>query len=207
MLMVARGVVQLIADDKGLQNIQVTLLADEIRDNVERFQNYGFTSVPLPGAEAAVIFVGGNRSHGLAISIDDRRYRLKNLGNGEVAIYTNEDSGTPGHRIHLKNNRKIEIYGDEVTINADTKCVVNTKDAVITAQQNCEITATNVGITARGITANISGNASLNVDGAISLGSGNTVGVARLGDVVTIDTGSSAGTWPITTASEKVKAV
>ncbi|MGD9638389.1 MAG: phage baseplate assembly protein V [Alphaproteobacteria bacterium] len=113
MLMVARGVVQLINDKSGIQNIQVTLLADEIRDNVERFQNYGFSSVPLSGAEAAVVFVGGNRSHGLAIAIDDRRYRLKNLAAGEVAIYTDE-----GDSITLKRGKIINVNTETLNITA-----------------------------------------------------------------------------------------
>lgn len=100
----SRGVVRIISDGGGLQLIQASLMANETRSNLERLQEYGFTSVPLPGAEAAVIFVGGNRDHGLVIAVDDRRYRLKPLEGGEVALYTDE-----GDYVKLGRGREIEV--------------------------------------------------------------------------------------------------
>lgn len=85
-LMVARGVLALVDDAAKIQGVQVKLLSGEVRD-MERFQNYGFTSRPHAGAEVAAVFVGGNRDHGLAIAIDDRRFRVIGLQAGEVAIY------------------------------------------------------------------------------------------------------------------------
>lgn len=85
-LMVARGVLALVNDAAKMQGVQVKLLSGEVRD-MERFQNYGFTSQPHSGAEVAAVFVGGNRDHGLVLAIDDRRYRLKGQQGGEVALY------------------------------------------------------------------------------------------------------------------------
>lgn len=136
MLAVARAVVRLVDDSKKLQEVQLALLAGEMRGAVERFQNYGFTSVPHANAEAAVVFVGGNRDHGLVLAVDDRRYRVKSLQAGEVCIYTDE-----GDRIHLKRGRlvevttgtlkvtaaaKIELTAPEIEINAATLVDVNT---------------------------------------------------------------------------------
>ena len=69
----------------------------EILEKVERFQEYGFTSVPKNGAEAVLVAVGGSREHGLVVAIDDRRYRLKGLAAGEVALYDDQ-----GQKVHLK---------------------------------------------------------------------------------------------------------
>ena len=85
--MIARAVVRLIDDARACQEMQIDLLSDESQDGVERFQNYGFTSVPKNGAEALVACVGGLRSHAVAIVVEDRRYRLKNLQSGEVAVF------------------------------------------------------------------------------------------------------------------------
>lgn len=85
MMMVARGVIQAVQDEKR-QLVQMSGLAGETLDQVERFQEYGFTSHPLPGAEAVAVFVGGGRSHGLVIAVDDTRYKLI-LEPGEVALY------------------------------------------------------------------------------------------------------------------------
>jgi phage gp45-like len=88
-LMVSRAVVELVNDATRLQAVQVSLLSDEVRDSVERFQEYGFTSVPLPGAEAVALSVSGNRDHVVVVATDDRRYRKIGLQPGEVAIYNN----------------------------------------------------------------------------------------------------------------------
>jgi len=104
MLAIARSIIQTLDDTKGIQTAQLDVLEDETRDTTERFQEYGFTSVPKPGAEAIIVRVGGNCDHGIIIACEDRRYRLKSLPAGEVALYTDE-----GDKIHLKRNRRIEI--------------------------------------------------------------------------------------------------
>lgn len=101
---VARAVVKLVNDGKKMQILQLELLEDETRDDCERVQNYGFTSVPEDGAEAVALFPGGGRDHGLVIAVDDRRYRLKGLAKGEVAVYDKQ-----GSKIVLKSNGDIEI--------------------------------------------------------------------------------------------------
>lgn len=121
MLTVARAVVSLVNDNAKLQALQISLLKREIRENVERFQNYGFTANPHPGAEGVVVFVGGNRDHGLCIAVDDRRYRLQGLEAGEVALYTDE-----GDKIHLRRNRVIEVTTHTFRVNAETKVEINT---------------------------------------------------------------------------------
>ena len=103
-LMFSRAVVLLVQDSLKLQGLQISLLADEVRDDVERFQNYGFTSHPLAGAEAVAASVAGNRDHVLVIAVDDRRYRLRGLAAGEVAIYTDE-----GDKVVLKRGGTIEV--------------------------------------------------------------------------------------------------
>src|SRR3970282_1648324 len=75
--LIRRAVVHLVNDALGAQRLQVTLLAGELTDGVERMQEYGFSSVPVAGAEAAVLAIGGLRSHLVAIAVDDRRYRPK----------------------------------------------------------------------------------------------------------------------------------
>lgn len=110
-LMVARGVLALVDDATKMQGVQVTLLSGEPRD-MERFQNYGFSSHPHAGAEVAAVFVGGNRNHGLALAIDDRRYRLVNLQPGEVAI-----SDDLGHKVTLtRNGIALDGCGHNITI-------------------------------------------------------------------------------------------
>jgi len=104
LLMVARGVVRAISDDGGLQRMQVALLADELREGVERLQNYGLSSHPHPGATAGVAFVGGNRDHGLVMAVDDPRYRPQGLAEGEVQVYASF-----GQFMHLREDGVLHI--------------------------------------------------------------------------------------------------
>lgn len=101
---VARAVVERLDDSKEAQLAQLGILDGEVRDTVERFQNYGFTSVPLEGAEAVVLSVGGHRDHCLVVAMDDRRYRLRDLEPGEVAVFHKD-----GAKVHLKADGSVEL--------------------------------------------------------------------------------------------------
>ncbi len=101
---VARGVVQLINDGKKLQLLQVGVLAGEDGDDAEHHQSYGFSSVPLAGAEAVLVYPNGDRSHPLAIAVSDRRYRPAGGAPGEVTVYNNA-----GAKVTLRANGDIEL--------------------------------------------------------------------------------------------------
>lgn len=108
MLMVGRCLLIAIDDSKKAQSVQAALLADEVREDVERFQEYGFTSVPDKNCEAVVVFVGGNRAHGIVVATEDRRYRITDLETGEVALYTKDD----GKRVYLKSDGEVHLGTD-----------------------------------------------------------------------------------------------
>lgn len=127
-LMVSRGVIGVVNDALKEQGVQVALLADEVRD-CERYQEYGFTSVPLPGAEAITVCVGGSRDHGVVIATGDRRYRLKGLQGGEVAIYTDE-----GDHIKLGRGRVIEVETTTLLVKASTKVRMETPFFEVTGE-------------------------------------------------------------------------
>lgn len=88
--MVARGVVSVVNAAAKMQGLQVRLLNNEIKDSVEHFEPYGFTSHAHVGAEHVTLFVDGDRSHGLTIVVADRRYRLQALQAGEVALHDDQ---------------------------------------------------------------------------------------------------------------------
>lgn len=87
MMAIARGVVRAINDAGKRQTVQVELLKDELRDGVERMQNYGLTSHPHPGGDAAVVFVSGNRDQGIVLAYENRQFRVVGLQQGEVCLY------------------------------------------------------------------------------------------------------------------------
>jgi len=115
-LMAARAILTLIDDATKMQGVQVKLLDGEVCNNVARMQQYGFTSVPLPGAEGIYLALGGSRDHGVVIVADDRRYRIKGLQGGEVAIYTDEDKLGSDHRIIFKRGKEIHLVAGASSI-------------------------------------------------------------------------------------------
>ena len=56
-LMVGRGIIHLVNDAAKEQEVQISLLDGEVKDGVERYQEYGFTSIPLPGIRPIVWFL------------------------------------------------------------------------------------------------------------------------------------------------------
>lgn len=130
--LIGRALINLIDDTKKCQQMQLQVLADEVRSNAENYQNYGFTSRAFAGAEAIVVFVGGDRSHPVVIATEDRRYRKKNLAEGEVALYTDE-----GDYVLFKRGRIVEIKaGTEVKVDAPLATV--TGDLKVNGQITCD---------------------------------------------------------------------
>lgn len=133
-MMVARGVVTRANTETLMQALQVRLLAGETKDNVEFFETYGFTATPLAGAECIVLFLGGNRSHAIALATPDRRFRPKDLQPGEVSIWAFENGEEGGHRVDFKLGQKIEVHAKEVLVFAKDKADIETRDAKVTAE-------------------------------------------------------------------------
>ncbi|AYR24264.1 phage baseplate assembly protein V [Herbaspirillum rubrisubalbicans] len=98
-LMLGRGIVSKVNDAAAIQLIRGKLMDGEDYDQMERVQQYGFTSVPKAGAEFLSTFIGGNRDHSVIVAVDDRRFRLRGLRDGEMAIYDDQ-----GQKVHLTRN-------------------------------------------------------------------------------------------------------
>lgn len=99
-LMVGRCLLVAVNDDLQRQNVQVRLLEGEVADDIEHYQQAGFTSVPLSGAVGLFLASGGKRSGLAAFLLENKEKRLKGLKPGEAAIYHIGE----GHHLVLKEN-------------------------------------------------------------------------------------------------------
>lgn len=122
-LIADRAIVTLVNDSLQRQGLQLKVLADESADDVERFQNYGHTSVPPEGAEAIVLGLGGARAGLVAIAVEHKGSRPKDLEAGDSCLYHLE-----GHRIILRKNGVIEIAAKTVTLTATEKFTIISPD-------------------------------------------------------------------------------
>ncbi len=122
MSLVGRCIIMAVDDSRKIQSVQVEVLADELHNEAERFQHYGFSTHPIPGAEGIIVRIGGTASHGVIIVVDDRRYRLTDLAQGEVALY--DDLGQVVHLkrdgILIKSEMKVRVEAERVDVIADT---------------------------------------------------------------------------------------
>lgn len=98
--MALRATVVLVNSATKMQTLQLKMRGDEAKENIEHFEPYGFTSKPHGGAEALTLFFNGDRSHGVAVVVADRRFRLNVLESGEVALHDDQ-----GQKVHLKRDR------------------------------------------------------------------------------------------------------
>nr|WP_051857440.1 phage baseplate assembly protein V [Trabulsiella guamensis] len=121
-LLVDRAIVRIVNDSLGRQNLQIQSLADATNDDVERFQNYGLTSVPPVGSEALVLSVGGRREGLVAVAVEDKRCRPQGLEAGEVRLYHADGQSY----ITLKSGGVIEVTGNSVNYTASALFEITT---------------------------------------------------------------------------------
>lgn len=126
MLMIGRCVILATDDSKNIQIISGSFMASELKSGIPKIDQYGLSARPLPGAEAVVVFLGGNRENGIVIATEDRRYRVKNLAEGEICLYTDE-----GDKIHFKRGNLIEVTTGTLTVNAASVINLNAPDVNI----------------------------------------------------------------------------
>lgn len=141
-MMVTKATIDSVKDSDPLQSVKVENLADEVQDNVERVQNFGFTSVPPKGGESIVVCVGGNKDNSIVIASDSAQYRKKDLKDGEVAVYDKT-----GNYIYLKEDGSVEIKSSNgVSIEGDVEIDGNldvTGDISVTGDVSSSLTSLN----------------------------------------------------------------
>lgn len=154
-LLIRRAVIAAVDDSRSLQLVKVRGISGEVADGVERFQDYGFTSVPRAGAPAVVAALLGAADHLVALKVDDPANRLNGLADGEVALYSRF-----GAKIVLRADGSILIdspddvdvvAGGNVSVQAAGDAeVVAGGDGKLEATGSAELTGATVTISATG---------------------------------------------------------
>lgn len=193
------GVLVHVDDAPSRQKVDIQLLKDETDQGLEHHQPYGFTSHPVAGADVIALYQGGNRDHGIVIMIEDRRYRLVNLGLGDVALYDDKQ-------------QYVKLTTDGVYVVSQKHVEVNAvEDIKVKDGYGQEILMEPTGITIKAVSLDIqkpdgagpSPAVNINVDTAVincttkaivntpamELGGEGGSAVARIGDDVDLGTG------------------
>lgn len=105
--MVKRGVIRRVTDSARQQLLQLSLLEDEVADEVEHLQPFGLSFVPPAGSEVAALAVGGNQDYLLALGATSRAHRPTGAEEGEGGLYTLD-----GWKVFLDDEGNVFIGGD-----------------------------------------------------------------------------------------------
>lgn len=137
LLVSSKGVLELVNDNRKMQNVQVSLLEGEPSDDaVEHMQPGGLTHVPLAGAEGVYLSIGGVRDDGVVFVLSNRENRPKGLQPGETALYSAVDKQAT---IIMKADGSIEVM-------SPTKVTVTAPEIEITGSEKVTVTAPQVTI-------------------------------------------------------------
>ncbi|WP_397601251.1 phage baseplate assembly protein V [Silvanigrella sp.] len=119
---ISTSTLKIVNDKTKTQTCQLELFSGEIKEKVERWQQYGITSVPLPETEALCIAAGGERDRVYIVATEDKDYRPISLKSGEVALYTNEKD-----KLHFQNGNKVLLETHFYTAKVKEKIQDETK--------------------------------------------------------------------------------
>lgn len=200
----SRAWVQAVDDTPPIQNLQLEVLAGEVRAFIERVQQYGFSSVPLPGAQPVIVLCPmGDTGQMVALAVDDAANRLRGQEPGDTAIYDHR-----GNSVRLREG-VLEItavgtlavnvaaggtimVGGAGTVNVQGAAQVTIGEALeleVGAAAEVQIGAAASLTVAGDLLATVTGNVALTAAGLVQLGGPGGPPVARVGDTVNLTTG------------------
>lgn len=178
--LLGRGVVESVDDTPMMRTVQAEFLPGDVREGLEHFEPYGFTSRVKEGAEAIGAFFNGDRSHGVVLVTADRRFRL-HVEEGEVAVFDDQ-----GQKVVLKRDGILVETPKNLTATVGGNALATVSGTTTLKSGAVTIDAPSVNITG-----------TLSVDGHIS-GAG---GLAVSGGSGAAVTGSITATGDITAGS------
>lgn len=126
-VMIGRCILSALDSAPGVQSAAVTIMADENMKGVEYMEPYGFTSAPLVGAEGLILNIGAQRGACVALCLGSRKFRLRGLKSGEVALYTDE-----GDKLVFERGNTVRLTTRNFIADAAEKAVINAPETEIT---------------------------------------------------------------------------
>lgn len=116
-ILIGRAILTALNDSPSIQEAQLKALADESLEKVQRFQEFGFNSIPPSGTEAVILSIGGSRANTVIVATEKRGTRPQSWGIGEAGLYNVE-----GMIARLKLGGKFQVNNGEedfVTVLSD----------------------------------------------------------------------------------------
>lgn len=115
------------SDDAGpAQVLQLKFSDLEQRDHTRVINLHGFTSRPMANTNAVVLFLTGDRSQGLVLGTNHQNQRMRDLKEGEVAVYDDKK-----RRMYFtRDGVVLDGAVDDINVKTDTNVVVTVKQEI-----------------------------------------------------------------------------
>lgn len=124
------GTVLSVNDGGAVQTVTVRTHTGFVRSDLEVLQPFGFASMPpLDGAIVALLAIGGDPGHYMALPVAAPSRRFGGQAPGEAAMYAYD-----GTRVAVRSGGRVEVWGA-------TSVTIHTKDVAITASGTVTVTA------------------------------------------------------------------
>jgi phage baseplate assembly protein V len=148
---VGRVTLPLGKDDGNIQTHQTvgytSPKVSETYNDMQRYGEFGLTSMPLPGAKGIVNYQGGHRGFQTITGVEDPRYRPKGLKPGESGLYAVDGAkadgtgGTMWHAFTARLKKVASMLGVTIIVgNKDTVTITETGETItITGSKNVTI--------------------------------------------------------------------
>jgi phage baseplate assembly protein V len=121
LLMIGRGRIKLVDDSGPVQTVQVAMQGGDVHDLMPRLAEYGLATNPPAGADALVLKLGGDHSHGVVAATGHQASRPRGLPAGATMLYDTHSSkvllnadGTL--TVHAQANVRVETPGASVAL-------------------------------------------------------------------------------------------
>lgn len=116
---VVRGTISSVDDGPKMQEVGLDLEDGMRATKVEQWHHYGLSYHPKKDSEVLAVSLGGNRDHMVVIATADRRYRLKDLAEGEIAIHDDQ-----GQKVHFTRDGIVADTPKKVTIKSAQEMLI-----------------------------------------------------------------------------------
>lgn len=201
------AIIRRVDDDGDLQRMQVESIGHSVYDNVEKFEQFGFTSNPPVGLDAIIIERCGKH---IIVAIGDRKYRIKNLEPGDTAIYDVRGQTIILNKTGISvtdahgNTVVTDSSGINTTDTNGNNIKMNGSGINLTDINGNNITMSSAGVNINGVLITQAGvmttPSTITAGGDITSGIGTSLDAHTHGVTTAVSTSSPAptGSWPTT---------
>lgn len=134
-MMVGRGRVTQVDDSGPVQMLQVQASGLELADKRVRPLQFGFSSNPPVGSDAALVALSGDRSAAMVMGVNHQASRPRNLAAGESMLYSQDGkyvylTASGGIVVEAKGQDVVVNNARDVTWNLSGKLTINAPGGV-----------------------------------------------------------------------------